>query len=238
MASNQHRQPTFDDPGVDDPRALSERQQWLGWLTNLIDGAMLGWGDEATAGILSNLDPNSPGYEAELNQFRRHQDRYKEQNPVKSYATQGLGFLGGMAAGAPRGAMVAAENMLPRVFSRGLPAGIGGYLAGSVGEFRPDQDLPSRTPGAGNLAVASSGIGAMAPVWGAGLGGAGGKVAIDFNNKAHRPNMVSSSIHGRHTPKGKPQRPKRTTYTDEELELMYNPQAYPLKKYGEKKKGK
>jgi hypothetical protein len=232
---NKPRQPTFDDPGVDDPRALSERQQWLGWLTNLIDGALLGWGDEATAGILSTVDPSSPGYQSELNQFRRHQDRYNEQNPIKGFAT-GLGgsLLSGGAL--PKAAMA---DGFWNMAMRGAGTNLAAAAAGGAGGYREgDRDIK---PNISALEPVPAIISGFSPRFG------GSVIAHGSNKKqgyqSSRPNMVSSSIHGRHqaTPKGKAwssKKPKRTSYTDEELELMYNPQAYPLKRYGEKKKGK
>lgn len=224
MVSNPQRPATFDDPGVDDPRALSERQQWLGWLTNLIDGALMGWGDEATAGILSGVDPNSKGYQSELDGFRRHQDRYNEQNPIKGFAT---GVGGGLLAGGALPKVAVGENAFMSTLLKGAGVNAAAGAAGGAGGYREgDQEVKPSVEALNPLPAFISGI---SPRFG------GTAIAHGANKKqgyqASRPNMVSSSVHGGHG-RGK----KRTTYTDEEMELMYNPQAYPLKKYGEKKK--
>lgn len=235
MASNQQRQPTFDDPGVDDPRALSERQQWLGWLTNLIDGAMLGWGDEATAGILSMM-PGSPGYTAERDQFRRYQDRYNEQNPIKGGVTNLAGNL--VAGGAlPKVAMTEGPlAMALRGLAVNVPAGAAGMYGGArESDFGdPGTQRPAINQGSRSAEVLPAFISGFSPRFGGTMMAGSGARALQ--DAPGRPNMVSSSVHGRPTPPGKRPRRKRTEYTDEELELMYNPQAYPLKRYGEKKK--
>lgn len=223
MASNPQRPATFDDPGVDDPRALSDRQQWLGWLTNLIDGALMGWGDEATAGILSGVDPNSKGYQSELDGFRRHQDRYNEQNPIKGWAT---GAAGGLLGGGALPKAAISENFWGTAM-RGAGTNLAAAAAGGAGGYREgDRDVKPNVDAISPVPAIISGI---SPRFG------GAVIAHGSNKKqgyqGSRPNMVSSSVHGGHG-RGK----KRTSYTDEEMELMYNPQAYPLKKYGEKKK--
>lgn len=235
MASNQ-RPATFDDPGVDDPRALSERQQWLGWLTNLIDGALMGWGDEATAGILSGVDPNSPGYQSELDQFRRHQDRYNEQNPIKGGVTH---IAGGLLGGGALPKAAVSESVLGTAL-RGAAVNVPASFAGVMGGAREgDQYDPAMQNvvakrGVNSVEVGPAFISGFSPRFGGTMMAGAGQRSMAHS--PGRPNMVSSSIHGRHTPKGKPKRAKRTTYTNEEMELMYNPQAYPLKRYGEKKK--
>lgn len=233
------RQATFDDPGVDDPRALSERQQWLGWLTNLIDGALLGWGDEATAGILSTVDPGSPGYQPELDRFRQHQDRYNEQYPIRGGLTSMAGALASGGAGPKIGKGLADPSFMS-LLGRGAGTNIAASAAGTAGGYRSgDNEVNDRA--ADSMSPVPLVLSGITPRFGGALVANG--AAKNQGRTGNRPNMVSSSIHGRHqaTPKGKfysSKKPKRTTYTDEEMELMYNPQAYPLKRYGEKKKGK
>lgn len=116
---------------IDDRRpqsVMTPDQRRAAIAASYIDSALLGYGDNALAGVMSML-PGRQDYSHELGQMRGLEQMLHNQDPVSSAAVRGLGMVGpggalGMGAKAAKGF----GPFLAREFGEAMP-GVGSFLS-------------------------------------------------------------------------------------------------------------
>lgn len=173
------------------PVPLDDNERGAGIATAALQGPTLGFGDELTAalenpgealGAISRFGPGqlgatilgkngpapeTPGYDASLEKFRRIEDRYRQAEPGNAFAITAATGLAGGGVQLGRGAFNATARALPRAGRLGAAAATGaefGAVAGfGSGEGGAADRLVSSVFGAGTGAALGGVIETAAP---------------------------------------------------------------------------
>ena len=162
------------------PVPLTSAEEGAGFAASMLQGPLMGTGDEFTAFLENPVETTrslftgekTPGYDASLEKFRGIEERYRQANPGMAFAaTAGAGLLGG-GYQLGRGAFNLAGRYLPQAAGRvgqaaATGAGFGGVAGFGMGEGGLANRLESAVFGAGTGAAFGAGLEVAAPAIGA-----------------------------------------------------------------------
>ena len=150
-------------------KPLSDDEYKAAVAQSVLRGALLGFGDEASAGVMSVL-PGRGTYEQELAMARDLQDRLDEADPVASYGASAGGAIPTAMMAAPAlhrsvglGAYEAAGDIGPLMpFRMFGPSVVGGTAAGGAYGYGSGRGQADRTDRAKRGAAAGAMVGGLA----------------------------------------------------------------------------
>lgn len=151
---------------------LTEQEEGAGFAANVLQGPLMGFGDEFTAALFNPVsafkaavgaeDEKTGAYYKELRDFRNYENRYREANPGKAFlATAGAGLVGG-GFQLGRSAFGVAERLLPQAGRIGQALATGAAFGGAAGFGSGEGGLADRLVsssfGAGTGAAFGAGV--------------------------------------------------------------------------------